>query len=208
MAKSYLDLQNRIAADLTRDDLTSQIKNAVGDAVENYETDRFFFNTTRLKTFQTVQGQQVYDGSALAEIPNIIRIDNLFMPLSGSEFELCRQEPDQFEWFASTSLGQPTDFAYSDGTILIWPKPAQIYTLRPHMHFRLSPLVADTDSNAWCNEAEQLIRTHAKLLLYINVLEDDEGAARMQAQIQTYKDKLDYETSARTATGRIRATDF
>jgi hypothetical protein len=40
------------------------------------------------------------------------------------------------------------------------------------------------------------------------VIEDPDGIARMQSKIQAIKDGLDYETSARTATGRIRGTDF
>lgn len=205
---TYLDLQNRIAADLTRDDLTSQIKSAIGDAVKHYETSRFWFNTTRSKTFQTVAGQAVYGAAALAEIPNIVRIDHLFLPLAGTVYDLTRQEPDEFEWLASTYLGKPTDYTYVDNTILLWPTPVTAYTMRPHMHYRLAALSADADTNAWCNEAEQLIRCHAKLLLYANVLEDTDGMARMQSEIEAFKSRLDYETSARTATGRIRGTDF
>jgi hypothetical protein len=133
----------------------------------------------------------------------------LFLPLQpGVVFELRRQEIDEFEWFASVYQGIPTDYTYSDGTILVWPTPLAAYTLRPHMHYRLPPLVQPTDSTAWCNEAEQLIRAHAKLLLYTNVLEDSDGAQRMQGEVSAFKSKLDYENSARTGTGRIRGTDF
>ncbi len=204
---TFLDLQNNVATDLTRTDLTSQIKSAIGDAVKHYEHDRFWFNVTRTKTFQTVIGQTSYGVADLADIPNIIRIDHLFLPVAGSVYDLCRQEPDEFEWLASVYLGKPTDYTYADGQILLWPIPGAIYTLRPHMHYRLAPLALDTDSNAWCNEAEQLIRAHAKLLLYTNLLEDAEGAQRMQGEVQAFKDNLNYETSARTATGRIRAPD-
>jgi hypothetical protein len=207
---TFLDLQNRIASDLTRDDLTSQIKSAIGDAVKNYETSRFYFNTTRSLTFPTVIGQVAYAASDLPQIPNIIRIDSLWLRDSVSTFPLTRLEPDEFEWLQNnfTGNGRSTDFTYIDGQILLWPAPVAVYTMRPHMHYRLDPLSADTDSNAWCNDAEQLIRCHAKLLLYTNLLEDVDGAQRMSAQIQSYKDRLDYETSARTATGRIRGTDF
>jgi hypothetical protein len=208
---TYLDLQSRIATDLTRDDLPSQTKNAISDAVKHYETSRFWFNTTRSKTFPAVVGQDTYTGTDLAEIPNVIRIDKLFLRDSVSLYPLDRYEPDEFEFLAGNPFngsGRPVAFTYIDSTIMLWPKPIAVYTLRPHMHFRLAPLASDTDTNAWCNEAEQLIRTHAKLILYMDVLEDMDGAQRMQAKIQPLKDKLDYETSARTATGRIKGTDF
>lgn len=207
---SYLDLQTRIAGDLTRDDLGSQIKDAIGDAVKNYETDRFYFNVTRSKTFPTVIGQSAYTGSDLAEIPNIIRIDHLFLRDTVSTFDLERLEPDEFEWLQgnNTGPGKPNCFTYIDGQILLWPVPIAVYTLRPIMHYRLAALSADTDSNAWTNDAEQLIRSHAKLLLYTDLIEDTDGMQRMQLKIPTLKGKLDYETSARTATGKIRGTDF
>src|SRR6266498_3817396 len=99
---SYLDLQNRIASDLTRDDLASQTKSAILDAVKHYETSRFFFNTTRSKTFSTVIGQDTYGAADLAEIPNIIRIDTLFLRDSVSIYPLDRYEPDEFEFLAGS----------------------------------------------------------------------------------------------------------
>ncbi len=208
---SYLDLQSRIATDLTRSDLPSQIANAIGDAVKFYERSRFWFNVTRSMTFNTVAGQAAYGAADMAQIPLIVSLDKLFqVRMPGQIFALDRYEPDEFEWLAGSSVGGgvPTAFTYVDQQILLWPVPTAVYLLRPHMHYKFPPLVADRDTNPWCTDAEELIRTHAKLLLYTDVIEDTDGMARMQAKIQPLKDKLDYETSARTATGRIRGTDF
>ena len=204
------DLQANIANDLTRADLTSQIASAVNDAIKFYEPSRFWFNVTRSLTFPTVVNQQPYTGSDLAQIPNIIRIDKLWLNSPGSIYALDWYEPDEFEWLIPLQGGgKPTVYTYIDQQILLWPTPnSTAFTLRPHMHYRLAALVQPTDTNAWCTNAEQLIRAHAKLLLYTNVLEDTDGAARMQGEIQAFKDKLDYETSARMATGRIRGTEF
>jgi hypothetical protein len=206
---TFSDLQTNIANDLTRNDLGSQIKSAIGDAVKFYETSRFWFNTTRSKTFQTKATQAAYDGDDLAEIPNIIRIEKLYLRDGVSIYPLDWYEPDEFEFLTGLNAsGRPTIYTYVDSQILVYPTPVAANILRPHMHYRLAPLAQDTDSNAWCNEAENLIRAHAKLILYTNVIEDDEGAQRMQAEIPALKSKLDYETSARSATGRIRGTDF
>jgi hypothetical protein len=206
--KNFLDLQNQIAEDLTRPDLTAETKNAVANAIENYETSRFHFNVTRSKTFLTVAGQSEYGAAALAEIPDLIQIDALFLFDGGRPLELEQKEVDEFEWLqgSQTGRGRPCAYTYADSQILLWPVPAAVYTIRPHMHFKLAPLVEDTDANAWCNDAEQLIRCHAKLLLYANVIEDTEGMQRMQVQIQPLLDRLAYKTSARQSTGRIRGT--
>jgi hypothetical protein len=207
---TYLDLQNKIASDLSRTDLTSQIKSAIGDAIEQYSNTRFYFNVTRSFTFNTVVGQRAYGASDLAQIPNVIAIDTMFLFDGGRPLELDKYEADEFEWLQSTSTGngRPCAYTYIDSQILVWPLPVAVYPIRPHMHYLLDPLVNDSDSNAWTNDAEQLIRCHAKLLLYANVLEDTEGMQRMQVQIQSYMDSLTYQTTARMATGRIRPTSF
>lgn len=207
---SFLDLRTNIANDLTRTDLDAQTKNAVRDAIKFYEADRFWFNQTRSLTFSTVAAQSAYTSVDLAQIPNVIEFDALFLRDSTSQWELTKQEFDYFEWLigSNTANGRPTDYTYVDGQILMWPVPAAVYTVRPHMHYRLPMLSADTDSTAWCNEAENLIRAHAKMILCANVIEDDAGAQRMQAQIPALKSKLDEETTSRMSTGRIRGTQF
>jgi hypothetical protein len=207
---TYLDLQNNIASDLSRTDLTSQIKSAIANAIDHYSTSRFYFNVTRALTFNTVIGQAAYTSADLAQIPNIIGIDTMFLFDGSRPLELDKYEADEFEWLqsASTGNGRPCAYTYIDSQILFWPVPVAAYLIRPHMHYLLNPLVSDADTNAWTNDAEQLIRCHAKLVLYSNVIEDTDGMQRMSVQIQSYKDQLDYKTSARLATGRIRATSF
>lgn len=212
MAKTLQTMLDRIADDLTRSDLASQAQSAILDAVDHYAHDRFWFNVTRSKTFQTVAGQQAYGAAALIEIPDVIQFDGLFLRDGTSGYYLEWVDAHEAEWRlsgVSTAPGRPTDYTFADGQLLLWPVPNAAYTLRPLMHYRLSPLAMPADRNAWLNEAEQLIRAHAKMLLYANVLEDDEGAARMQAQIPAHRAKLDAETSRRlTPTLRIRGRDF
>lgn len=209
---TYSDLQTNIANDLTRTDLTSQIQSAVQDAIDFYATSRFYFNTTRSMTFSTVAGQIAYPiATTLPGVADVFRFDHLFLPLNGTTiFELAYEEPDEFEWLSGSapSSGQPMVYTYVDQQIMLWPNPIQVYTIRPHMHYQLLPLVNGTDSNAWTNDGERLIRAQAKLNLYTNVLEDMDGAARMQNEIPALKSKLDYKTSAKSASGRIKATTF
>lgn len=207
---TFLDLQNQIAQDLTRNDLSVQIKSAILDAIKQYERSRFWFNQTRSFVFNTVAGQATYAGADLIQIPHIIRIDKLFIKNGVSTYPLTWEEPAQFEWLTSlnTANGLPTIYTYVDESIILYPTPVTAYPIRPHMHYRLlpRPLTEDGAENAWTGDGENLIRAQAKLILYSSVLEDDEGAQRMANQIPGIKAMLDYETSARSATGRIRTT--
>jgi hypothetical protein len=202
-------LEARIATDLTRDDLTSQIASAVSDAVKFYERERFWFNTTRNLTFLTVPGQIAYAAADLAAIASLVRIDALFVSQNQSTLPLDRYEPADFEMLnnAAAAGGKPTAFTYVDQTIRLWPTPDDVFTLRLHAHFRL-PELDDGDTNAWTDDAEELIRSHAKMLLYMDLLEDDAGAARMQAKIPFLLGALRAETSARLSSGVIQGTEF
>lgn len=210
---TFLDLRTSIANDLSRTDLDTQTKSAVVDAIKAYEPERFWFNQTRspaIAGFPTVAGRNTYNSSDNGAIPNVIEFDRMFMADATSQWALCKQEAGDFQWLLgiNTANGRPTDYCHSEGTLIFWPTPAAVYSVRPQMHYRLPMLSADADSTAWCNEAENLIRAHAKMILYANVLEDDQGAARMQAQVPYLLGKLFEETTSRMATGRIRATAF
>jgi hypothetical protein len=214
MSRTLQDLINRIASDLTRDDLTgdsltSPIANVVSDSIKFYENERFWFNQTRLQFFNTVIGQQAYTVTDLSIIPNIVRIDNIYLPFSTSICPLDRYEVGDFEVISSgmTGLGKPTGYTYSDLSILLWPIPVAVYQMRLHCFYKL-PYPALATTNAWTDDAEELVRSHAKMLLYLDVLEDDQNAQRMAAKIPVLLGSLRAETSSRLSTGRIKPTEF
>lgn len=216
MTRTLLDLKNRIASDLSRDDLTSQIANAVGDTIRFYARERFWFNQTKNQPLNTVPGQALYGAADLITIPNIIRIDALYLLQNQSVYPLDRYEPEDFELIsASTGGGRPSAYTYSDQNISLWPVPNAIYPLRLHCFVRwdtalfgfADPLV-DGATTPWTDDAEELVRSHAKMLLYMDVLADDENAQRMSAKIPALLGALRAETSNRMATGRIRPTEF
>lgn len=201
------DLKSRIALELARTDLSAQIANAVNDAIKYYGRERFWFNQSRNITFVTVNGQQAYGATEQALIPNLIKIDGIFF--SDEKYPLDRYSATDFEMLTggSTANGRPYAFTYTDNQIFLYPTPNAAYTLRLYAHYRL-PVLADGDTNAWTDDAEELIRTHAKQILYLDALEDDQGAARMSVKIPELLAVLRAETSSRMGTGRIRPTQF
>jgi len=204
------EMKQRIATELRRNDLTEDIANAISDAIRFHERRRFWFNQSRSLTFTTVPGQVAYGADAGSFIPGAIRIDDVFLPEVNSVYPLVRYSVDDFELVSgsTTTPGQPTCWTYADSTILLYPAPDAAYVMRVLAHYRLPALNGDNDSNAWTTEAEELIRSHAKMLLFLDTLEDDTNANRMQLKLPLLLDALDAETSARTSTGRIMATQF
>lgn len=207
-------LKAEIADDLARSDITPQIASAITRAVRSDWTTRFYFNETRTSTFSTVPGQTLYGATALADIPNFFEIDAVFLTdTSGHEWELDRRDASELEVLTSTggSRGDPTDWAWIAQSIMLYPIPNAVRTMRIVGAIKIDAPTVDTDgTNVWISEGYELIRRHAKALLFIHTVRDVDGA-QMQAQMQAMeleRQRLIEETSRKRATGYILTTQF
>jgi hypothetical protein len=203
-------MKSRLADELARSDLTSQIADAINDAIAEHERERFWFNESRDKTFSTVADQRVYTASDASWISQIIEIDDLFVTVSGQNRRMCKEDPSHMELLSdsSGSSGAPYSWAYLDNSIQLYPIPDQAYTVRAVGHVRLTALASDAESNAWTTEAEQLIRHPARLLVQGVILKDGEGASGSAQLAERALGLLRAETSRRKTLGRIQATQF
>jgi hypothetical protein len=209
---TYLDMQTRIADELDRSDLTAQIKKAIISAVAHYERRRFYFCETSF-TISTVAGQETYtssDAAAIATSPNIERLNGLY---SNLRTPLTKRD---WAWIddvssTTTSRARPMAWAYRAETIRLYPIPDAAYTITAYNVPRLTALSADGDSNAWTNDAEELIRSHAKIDLLRNVIRGAdmvEEIALQRDQEQGALAALIRETSSREALGHTVPSVF
>lgn len=201
-------LKQRIANELERTDLTGQIADSVNDAIEEYATERFWFNESRNLTFSTVALQREYgpaDG-----VPELITVDEMFVTIGGQKRELRPRDPAELELLndSSTPSGQPSGYAVLGETLILYPTPDQVYVVRAVAHYKLPAPSDDTQSNHWTTTAERLIRRRAKQLLQMEIILDPEGAAMTEPLIGKALDDLRAETSKRKTLGRIKPTVF
>lgn len=209
---TYSDMQTRIADELDRTDLASQIKKAIVSAVRHYERKQFYFCESSF-TFSTVIGQEYYtssDAAAIATAPNIGRLNGLFsssrMPLIKRPWEFIDDKSA-----TTTSYAQPEEWAYRQEEIRFYPIPDAVYTITAFDVPRLTELSADSDTNAWTNDAEELIRSRAKIDLLRNTIRGPEMAEEIMAIQQQERDALVAlinETASREATGFSQPTQF
>lgn len=213
---TYLAMQTRIADELARDNISQQIKNAIQTTIKHFERDRFWFNT-KIITFETVVNQEYYDSTAHADIPNIIDFDAATYDIDGSK-QPMEQVPFMLVDAAQSSdvVGEPYYYAYYDERIRLYPIPNQAArTITMAVHHRLAMLSADTDTNAWMVEAEELIRLMAKADLLENVIRDESGfveAARLRQRaigsprggVPSVYYGLKAETNTREHDGKLR----
>lgn len=203
-------MKARIASELERSDLAAPIAAAIGDAIAEYERERFWFTESRDLTVTTVAGQRSYTAADAAWIATAITIDGLFATVGGQVRRLDQADPAELEARndASAPQGQPMSWARLGTAIILHPVPDQAYAIRAVAHHRLAALAADSDSNGWTDEAEALVRRRAKQLLHQEVTLDGEAALALAPLVERALADLRAETSRRKASGRLVPTTF
>jgi hypothetical protein len=205
-------LKAKIADDLARSDLTTQIATAITSAITYYQPQRFFFNETRSITFLTVADQPTYDVDDDADIPLFLELDGMFLRDSGGQnYQLERIAPDEIEYLldGNAHTSRPYSYAYYEQAFRFYPTPDGIYTIRPlGVIEKAAPAADDTAGNVWMVHAFELIRCHAKADLYTNVIREMDKVQGMQEREVMELNRLRNKTTRQVASGRIMATQF
>lgn len=196
---TYTQLQSRIADDLNRTDLTSQIQQHILLAVQHYKSERFWFNETN--TTLTAVVAQGY----VAAPSDILKIDHFYLTISGKNIELIPEEINDVIEFRPTTNGRPRAFCYYQNRFELDRLPDTAYSMPLYYVKELTALAAAGDSNGWTTDGEDVIVFHAEKMIYANVIKDMDKAA---AAAQLEKDALTQLRSlgrARTTTGYTKA---
>lgn len=204
-------MKARIADELARSDLTSQIAYAITDAIDRYQAERFWFNESRDLTFSTVASQEYYTSSDNSLIPNLYAIDYVVMTVGGVVNELSRYTPAQIERLSDngTQTGEPTSYAYFQKKIRLYPVPTQVYTVRAAGHVKVAAPASDNEAdNVWMTDAERLIRARAKYNIALDVLRDTDLATVQAAAVNDAHEQLKGRTNRQVGTGIIAPTCF
>lgn len=206
-------IKARIADELARDDLTSQIAYAITDAIGAYDDERFHFNETRATTFSTVAGQEFYSSDDAAAIGNIQKIDYVKVYVGNQPYDLGYEEPSELESMSvsGTQTGTPWAYTWYGNQIRLYPVPDQAYTVRIGASVKVAAPASDVETgNPWMTHAERLIRSRAKLELALHVLKDADLASTMAEGVKEAFDQLKSRTNQLTGApkGRVRAMEF
>lgn len=212
MADDLATMKARIADEIARDDLTSQIATAINDAIKFYQNKPFYFNESRTLTmFNTVIGQDIYSSADNANIPYLYFIDYIVVNVGGTITPLTRTDPEiiEIENMAGTNNGEPTKFTYYDKQLRIGPIPSGAWPLRVAGKIRIAAPASDAEANnPWMIDGEKLIRSRAKYELALNWTKDMDMAQTMAAQVTETFDDLECETNRRAGTGMVRPFQF
>jgi hypothetical protein len=197
-------MKARIADELARSDLTTQIAYAISDAIAAYTDERWLFNESRSNTFSTVANQEFYAASDATFIGTLNKIDYVTILVGDQPYQVIPMRPVDMEHLSTngTSTGQPSWYAYYDKKIRLYPVPDAVYTMRVAAAIDVAAPATDGEaSNPWMTTAERLIRSRAKLELALHVLKDLELAATMQQAVDEAFDQLKGRTNQITQIG-------
>lgn len=199
-------MKTRIADELARSDLTTQIADAITTAIAHYDTGSFWFNEAS-GTFSVSSGTDEYTSSTATFLTSLIREDGVTATVNGDREPMRRiswAEMVTRRWDATPS-GSPTLYAIYQQRFYVYPVPNATYTITVWYQGVLGVPGSDGASNAWTNEGEALIRARAKYLLFRDVIRDPaEAQVQAAAEAEAYR-ALQKMNRARQATGFVDA---
>jgi hypothetical protein len=192
-ANTYGGMIQRVTYEVLGSPIASDVTNAIQDAIAQFERETFWFNDMRtfggvtgsLSDLQTVLGKEFYSAQDLPTLINMPHIRKILVYAFQNRYPL---EYRTMGWIDDQSIspvwnGLPTDWSWQAGALRLYPIPNGQYPLILDGTIRFADLVNPTDSNPWVNEAEWLIRSEAKRLLFTNITRDADQAAMMEREI-------------------------
>jgi hypothetical protein len=205
-------LKDKIADEIARPDLASQIADKITEAIAAYQQERFFFSETRDLTFNTAQGQEFYTATDNAAIPTLQAFDYIILYLGGIPWPVTRRTSIEIEVLNQNGLvqGQPYNWDYFNQQIRFGPVPDGVYEIRLAAHQTVGPPATDdTPGNPWMSgNAERLIRARAKYELYLHVIRNMERAQSMAAAVTEAFDVLKGQTNRLVGLGVMAPMEF
>jgi len=198
-ALTYADMITRIQTEVLGKIDTTNIKNAIQDAIAEFERESFYFNDLRYysvtgstSTLTTVSGKEFYSQDDLPILTNMPHISKVLVLAFNNRYSLVSRTR---QWIDDQSLstswnGLPTDWCWQSNSLRLYPIPNGSYPLILDATIRFAPLSADADYNCWTNEAERLIRMEAKRILWKEYLLNDERAASLEQEIRGMPGKM------------------
>jgi len=201
---TYATMQTRIADEIARSDLTSQIQYAILDAIKAYEAEEFWFNRLYRST------ASISVSTYATTLPsNVLHLSNITLVRSAAiELNLVARDAKYLlETQDITHAARPTEYALFGGNIIYDCMSDADYTIYLSGTEKFTAPSSGTDTSAWFVEAEELIRNRAKANLYLDVVMDADNYAKCKQREREAFDYLKAKSNVR-GSGKVRPTWF
>lgn len=204
---TFEDMRARIADDINRTDINTQIQKAIQRAIEFYEKERFWFNENIWSFSASSATDQVAFSAAVTA--DMFERDKVTLTRSSTDIypldEISYQElRDIATSGSSNSTGAPTCYATFRNTWFFYPVPDQNYVIHVYGQKAYATLSASADTNDFTTDAEDLIEARARWWLYSRIIKDYPAANIAKSEELEALESLRSKTTSRISTGRIK----
>lgn len=203
---TFEQMRSRIADDLNRSDLNTQIEKAINRSIEHYEKDWFWFNENSWSFSATSATEVVTQASAstsdLIEIIKVTLTRNStdIYPLDVISYQELRDKATT----GTSHRGPPVEYAFFKNNFHLYPVPDQNYTITVYGKKGYANLSASSDTNDFTTEAEDLIEARARWWIYKRVIKSNEHANSAKEEEIEALSGLRAKTVQLISTGSIR----
>lgn len=201
-------MQTRIADELHRQNLSSQIIDAINDAIFFYQQEHFFFDEAiDDSSTVTVAGTNLYPG------PSDL-IEPIKLTLTYNSAETWVLQKRELDWILQMDGSNPpiqgptTDYCFFAEQFRFWPTPDNAYPITFYYKQQIPPPVNPTDQGYWMTTAEAMIRAKAKAILLSQVIRNYQAAQVEEGIAARFFLELKKQTAGKLFTGRTKATRF
>lgn len=200
-------IRDRIAGDLRRSNIPTEIIAAINDAIAEAAKQRFYFNEMHT-SFVTVPGTEYYSDLGLIELDDAWYWQNGVVNGQKERFGVIGQLSANDYRVGGPIGGIPDTISRYGGQLRVQPIPTTIFTVYLDGYGKLapSPLVGDADTNAWLTEGELYIKALAKRNVLRDVIRDYGEARALESIAEDYRSQLETDTTLRSQSGSIRST--
>lgn len=201
------EMRARIADDLDRSDLSSQIDTAINRAIKHYRYKNFWF-TQSSGSFVTVASQKAY-GTGDGLPSDILEIDYVEISINDTDYRLSPRSYAYIEEVdPSIYTGDPDDYAWYQNKMYLYPVPDASYTVTVSYSKSYDELATDAATNDFTTDAEELIEARARWWLYSRVIKDYDSSQVARADEADALLSLQAITEKLTTSKRLKPTNF
>ena len=174
----FITMQNRVALEVrmvstaAAAGLVTEIKASITDAIKHYQLQAFWFNEQ-----EAYNAIDETEDRYIALPSDFVRMYTLSCTAGASKWTLEQRGLDWIEEnYDAGERGRPEFYTIFNKQLMLAPMPNGNYTLRLY-YLKAYPLpAADTDTNPWLTDAEDMVRQRAKMFLCQNYLAEPDRA--------------------------------
>lgn len=199
-------MRTRIAREMKRGDILAtdaSVIDAIVSAIGFYENERFFFNEFRDESFSAVASTAY---QTLTITPVII--DSVKALIGTRDYPLISKTWGELEAIDSGQFeGYPDYYAWHSDELRLYPPPNDSYTIKVSgvkILTEVSVSATNATSNAWTTDAKDMIRLHAKSVLWRDELRNVDTSKQFLEAAVMERASLKRRTTRLTGSGKLR----